>query len=325
MGEDDGSGRATRPPALAPSEEARESEPLLSSPRPSGPSSPRPSIGTLALLICGAVLLLLLGGLLGAVLIRPERVVGLLVRPPSATSVVAAVTASPSPKPAAVPPPPSTISQPSEATGVLRADDFSDPARGLFPNDQRGVGRVIAEGGTQFEYRWSFTYRDGALVGRLTGAPPEGVRSPFGRALMAVDKLFDDFAVEVRGTIASSSEQTRFGVRYLPTASLSISFMLLPGATRYVVTHGLNQQLQTLSSGRSLALQPPDQDNLLRVEIRGDTARMFVNGQETARVQHEALARRGGLIGLIVVTVPPLENKAAEVRFRDFTELSLAP
>jgi hypothetical protein len=283
-----------------------------------------------SIVIGGALLLLLLGGVLGALVLRRDRlpglVAGLWVGQPAAKPVVAAaVQASPSAKPGLTGPLASSAGQPSQESGVIRSDDFSDPGHGLFPNNQRGSGRVAADNGSQIEYQWSFAYQDGALVGRIVGDPPGGMRAPMGRALVGVDKLFDDFAVELRGKIASSPELTRFGVQYLPTSSESISFTLVPGTSTYVIVHGTNQQFQTLSTGKTSALLPPGEDNVLRVEIRGDTARLFVNGQEVARAQHEGLARRGGSIGLLVVGSGPLENRTAEVPFRDFMELSLAP
>lgn len=291
---------------------------------PRAPSPPSRPARSRLLLIVGGVVLLLVGGLIGALMIRPQRVVGPAAGQPIAKPVAAAV-ASPAAKPASAVPPASSISQPSQPAGVIRSDDFSDPAHGLFPNNQRGTGRATAENGTQIEYQWSFVYQGGALVGRLAGDVPSGVRVLFGRTLMGVDKLFDDFAVELRGKVLSSPDGTRFGFQYLPTSSESVSFTLAPGTSNYIVTHGMNQQFQTLNTGKSTALVAPGEENLLRVEIRGDTGRLFVNGQEVARVQHEALARRGGTIGLIVVAATPLENRTAEVQFSDFKELALAP
>jgi hypothetical protein len=59
--------------------------------------------------------------------------------------------------------------------------------------------------------------------------------------------------------------------------------------------------------------------------VRGDTARVFVNGQEVGLARHESLSKRGGQVGLNMAAMGQLANRTAEVEFRDFKVFSLAP
>ncbi len=225
---------------------------------------------------------------------------------------------------------PVAVASPGMAAGGrrLQADDFSDPARGQFANNQQGTLRVTVAG-SPVEYQWSYAYQGGAMVARLTGdypANPGPDQLPFVRAITSTDKVFEDFAVEVYGRIAQSPAQTRFGIQYAAAQNDNYNVTLNPMASTYAINHTLNgQQIQMLAARRTTAMKPADQDNSLRFEVRGDTAKLFINGQQVDQVQHEGLARRNGQVSLLVLGVGPLTNRTSEVQFDDFKLFSLAP
>ena len=55
---------------------------------------------------------------------------------------------------------------------ILSMDDFSDPARGLFQNRQRGIARVTLANGAPHPYQWDYAYASGALVAHIKGMFP---------------------------------------------------------------------------------------------------------------------------------------------------------
>lgn len=224
-------------------------------------------------------------------------------------------------KPAAGQPSPGA----TEAGRLLRSDDFSDPARGLFANNVQGVARITGDGSALPDFEGNYTYQGGALVGKLVGDHPGGDRAVFGRMLLATGTITEDFAVEVRARVTSSPNATRFGFQFLVLQGEFFTFTLHPGLMGYNISRTANQQAQSLTNGRNRAMRPSREDNLLRVEVRGDTARVFVNGQEVGLTRHESLSKRGGQIGLNMAATGQLANRTAEVEFRDFKVFSLAP
>lgn len=59
------------------------------------------------------------------------------------------------------------------------------------------------------------------------------------------------------------------------------------------------------------------------MEVRGNTMRVFINGVEAERAQHEGLARRGGVLRLGVSMYGPPDDGDVEVRFTDFKVYAL--
>jgi hypothetical protein len=251
---------------------------------------------------------------------------------PAPAAQPAQVAASPAAKPAPASASPVTqpvAAQPSpgaSSTGrLLFADDFSDPSRGIFPNNLQGIGRITGDGSAPPDFQGNYAYQGGAMVGKLIGDHPGGDRAVFGRMLLANERLVGDFAVEVRGRVTSSPNATRFGFQYQPTQGEFFTFTVFPGTTGYNISLTGNQTAQSLATGRTPAMRPPGEDNLLRIEIQGDTARMYVNRQEVGRAQHQVLGRRDGQISLNMAANGQLANRTAEVEFRDFKAFSLAP
>ena len=100
-------------------------------------------------------------------------------------------------------------------------------------------------------------------------------------------------------------------------------FFVDPGVGRYGIWWEKEKRL--LVSGRTRALKSASGKNLLRVEVRGDTMQVFINGEEIDRVQHDGLARRGGEIRLYFGMVGPPAEDEVEFRFTDFKLYSLGP
>ncbi|HZO31200.1 MAG TPA: protein kinase [Chloroflexota bacterium] len=233
----------------------------------------------------------------------------------------AQVAASPAAKPAQAAASPVTNS----VARLLRSDDFSDPARGLFRNNLEGIGRITGDGSAPLDFQGNYSYQGGALVGRLVGDHPGDERAVFGRMLLARDQVVEDFAVEVRARITSSPNVTRFGLQFLAAQGEYFTFTIHPGTTGFNISRTLGPQAQALTTGRTTAMRPPGEDNLIRVEVRGDTARLYVNGQEAGLTRHESLARRGGQVGLNMAATGQLANRTAEVQFREFKVFALSP
>ena len=206
---------------------------------------------------------------------------------------------------------------------LLYADAFTDPARGLFAHDLQGIGRITGDGSTPLDFQGNYAYQNGALVARLVGDHPGGDRAVFGRTLLANERLASDFAVEIRARLTGSPNATRFGLQYFPTSAEFFTFTLFPANTGYSVSRTAGQQSQSLATGRAPAMRPPGEDNLLRIQVQGDAARVLVNGREVALARHESLGKRNGQIGIIIAANDVLANRTAEVEFRDFKVFAL--
>jgi hypothetical protein len=187
------------------------------------------------------------------------------------------------------------------------------------------VARITGDGSVPLDFQGGYAYQGGALVGTLVGDHPGGDRAVFGRSLLAAERVAGAFAAEVRGRITGSPGAVRFGLQYYPTPNEFFTFTVFPGPTAYNISRTVNQQAQGLATGRTGALRPPGEDNLVRVEVRGNTARLFVNGQEVGLTQHESLSRHDGQVALIMAAAGPLASRTAEVQFREFRVYSLAP
>ena len=73
-----------------------------------------------------------------------------------------------------------------------------------------------------------------------------------------------------------------------------------------------------LFNGRSSAVKPDKELNLLRVELCKDTARVVINGQEVRKVQHERLARRDGTLQLVALMSDKPADGQVDARFDNF-------
>ena len=162
---------------------------------------------------------------------------------------------------------------------LLRSDDFSDPAKGLFQDNRQGIDRVIFSDGTSAQYRWEHGYAEKALVARIKGPypknPDQGVLD-WGAG--AAGKVLDDFAVEVRAKAVKSPSQVRYGLEYwfpdparIPGSQAggyrlftdSYRFFVDPGIGRYGIQW--EKENRSFASGRTRALKSDGGENLLRV------------------------------------------------------------
>lgn len=214
---------------------------------------------------------------------------------------------------------------PTDAWKQISADDFSNPARGFFQDQQGGSGEETFGSGNTIDYRWGAGYEKGEFVGRV-GTSARDSWGPFAdnRAAEATEKIVDDdFAVEVRARATKSPAEGGYGLRYIYGSETERYLLYLrPGTGQYQVWWTPGQI--SLASGLSDAMSRGGDENLLRMEVRGDTMRFYVNGREVDRVQHEGLLRRPGKVALAwVMDRPPTEGEM-EVHFRDFKLFSLA-
>jgi hypothetical protein len=201
---------------------------------------------------------------------------------------------------------------------LLRSDDFSNPARGLFFDDRRGTTRLTFGPGEVHEFGWEFRYVEGSFAGFILGPHPDRTTPTWlGAAAEAVDKVFDDFAAEVRVRGIRSPGQTIYGIRYRVSPEESYTLQVRPVDRWYRILWQSGGD-HVLSSGNSSVINSGNEENHLRIEVRGDTLTAFANGQIIDRARHEGLVRRGGNIFLNWAMTGPPADQQVEVRFTDF-------
>jgi hypothetical protein len=168
------------------------------------------------------------------------------------------------------------------------------------------------------------------LFGRVKGPYPDNPgRVSFGNQAEAADKVLSDFAVEVRAQATESTLQARYGIVFFlanrdpargDIYNDAYSFNITPGFQSYNIFGG--RENRVLAQARTTALNRPEDQNLLRMEVRADTMEVSINGRLVDRVQHGGLARRGGTIRLAFLMGWPPGDGDVEVRFTDFKVLS---
>lgn len=207
---------------------------------------------------------------------------------------------------------------------LLRFDDFSDPAKGLFLDNQRGTNRITFRDGVSHQYEWEYSYAEGGLLARIRGPYPENPdRAHLGYSAAAADRVIEDFAVEVRASATKSPSAAQIALRYvLPgTPQVLYEFGARPGDSGYHIW--LNSPQRVLVSGRSSAINRGYEENHLRMEVRGDTMRVFANGRLIDEARHEGIATRSGRFHLIWAMWGAPEDGDVEVRFTDFRVYAL--
>ncbi len=212
---------------------------------------------------------------------------------------------------------------------LLHSDDFSDPAKGLFLDKQRGTTRGMLSDNTPFEFLWEYGYADKSLQVRLKSpslAPNPAVQGRrFYQGAGGADKILSgDFAVEVRARVTKSVAQANYSIDYVLSGEDRYQFVVAPSAQRHGISLG-PQQRNFMSTDRNSAINRGGEENQLRMEVRGDTIIIFVNGQQLDKGQHEGLKRRGGTIELVAGMAGPPDDGEVEVRFTDFKAYALAP
>ncbi|MBI4216482.1 MAG: hypothetical protein HY687_03725 [Chloroflexi bacterium] len=186
---------------------------------------------------------------------------------------------------------------PAVIPGLPRTDDFSDPAKGLFPDKQHGtVNRVSPVDGKNYSFQWSYGYEDGALVGRSKGYYPETMPGAANWIAPAAGKMSQDFAVQVHAQVTKGTGQTGCLIRYDLGSDGHYQFGIFPDEQWYEVRR--SNLGPDLAGGKSNAIKMGSGDNEMRLELQGDTLRAYVNGQLLASIRNEGLAQRGGVVQL---------------------------
>lgn len=163
------------------------------------------------------------------------------------------------------------------------------------------------------------------MIGRLWGpySEHEGRFFPY-EGTPAADRLLVDFAVEVVAQATKTVERARYGIEYVVEGDDRYRFEIAPAPQQYGIMLG-PQRRNFMASDRSSAVNRAGEENHLRMEVQGDTIRVYVNGQLVDQAQHEGLARRGGTIELVVGMYGPPGDNEVEVRFADFRLYALDP
>lgn len=224
---------------------------------------------------------------------------------------------------AAAPQPTSTQAAPPQK--LLAADDFSDPRKGLFVDNQRGTGRYTVPAGRTnagFAYTCPYEgkYQDGALVARV-GPYPQGLSGRYiGMDMRMADRPQGNVAIEVESNVTKSPAQAWHGVR--------MDFSGDDAYRAYINTQNRSFEVYAgdttlLDSGRSNAINLGGAPNALRVAFVKDTLTLSVNGQQVSQVRHDGLTRRTGNMQLAArMAAQPAEGEV-EVRFKNFKVYAL--
>lgn len=251
-------------------------------------------------------------------------------------SCAPAATTTPTPASTPTPTPSPTPTAPAQAetpklpapSNLPRSDDFSDPMKGLFPDKQHGsgTGARVSAAEQGYPFQWDYGYEGKALVGRIKGDFPEGGQGAFTWKAQAAGKMEQDFAVRVHAQVTVSPGQAGCLIRYDLGTDGYYQFAIFPGVQWYEVRW--SQSGPDLANGYASVINVGNADNEMRMEVQGDTLRAYVNGRLLASIQHEGLAKRGGVIQLAGQMVGRLHeqvlgkapNGEVEVRFTDFVE-----
>lgn len=202
---------------------------------------------------------------------------------------------------------------------LLRADDFSNPAAGLFFEDQ-GTTRGTTSSGIAVSAPWESRYEGRGLAIRVKGpytANPDNWS--YGPNPAASGRIQEEFAVEVRARVAKSPLAAEYGLMYdLPRADDWYNWVVTPETGEYRFVWAGSGNNTKLLEDRSNLLRRGREETLLRMEVSGDTARLLANGEELAKVRHEGLTRRDVTVRLIARITAPPEDVDVEVRYTDF-------
>jgi len=194
---------------------------------------------------------------------------------------------------------------------VLYTDDFSNPANGLFLDHQSGTAKLPPDNASA---QWDYSYQDGALVAHVS--PPIMPLSGrlIGGSARAANRLTGDFAFEVKARATQSPAHAVYGLRYFP-GSREFGFGIQPSQKSYQLWEIFQPPIL---AARSNTIAPGGEENLLRLEVRASSVRLFVNGQEVDSRQDEAFGARPASAGLFFDTTAAPADGAVEIRYAAF-------
>lgn len=198
----------------------------------------------------------------------------------------------------------------------LYADDFSNPASGLFLDGQRGTATLPAD---RAAAQWDYSYHGGSLVAHVSPPTVPLNGRVIGGEARAANRLSGDFAFEVKAKATESAGQAVYGLRLYP-GSRDFGFGVWPGQKSYELWEIFQP---SLLAARSTAIAADAGENLLRVEVRTNAVRLFINGQPVDDRQDDAFAPRPAAVGLFFDTTASPGDQPVEIHYTDFRVYSL--
>ncbi|HVA23802.1 MAG TPA: hypothetical protein VMW62_05360 [Chloroflexota bacterium] len=199
---------------------------------------------------------------------------------------------------------------------LLYADDFSNPAKGLFLDHQKGKASLPAD---RASAAWDYAYQGGELVAHVGPPSLPLAGRVIGGSARALNRVTGDFAFEVRARATRSPANAVYGLRYFP-GSREFGFGIRPGQKSYQFWEIFRPPLL---AAQTTAIAPDESDNVLRLEVHGNTLRLFANGQMLDSVQDDAFTARPASVGLFFDTAAAPTGESVEMRYSDFKVYSL--
>jgi hypothetical protein len=199
----------------------------------------------------------------------------------------------------------------------VAADNFSNPATGLFPDTQQGAI-------PQTQLRWTYGYQNGSLVGDIMGQYPTAGTRVLGRQVEARADFTQDIAAEVTAVATRSPGQASYALEYSIPGGVTYRFAITPADQQYQLNIASSTNaVQVLTSGRTAAIKSGSMPNELRYEIRGSTMHLLVNGTGVDVAQDDRFTARPARVGVRFGTSGEPSDGAVEVHFTDFAVYSL--
>lgn len=196
------------------------------------------------------------------------------------------------------------------------ADDFSNPANGLFLDGQRGTATLP---GDRASAQWEYSYQNGGLLAHVAAPSLPLNGRVIGGEARAANRLSGDFAFEVKAKATKSASQAVYGLRLYP-GSRDFGFGVWPGQKSYQLWEIFQP---ALIAARSSSITTGEGDNVLRMEVRGNGIRLFINGQPVDDRQDDAFVTRPASVGLFFDTTASPGDNPVEIRYTDFKVFSL--
>src|SRR5579864_3492726 len=202
---------------------------------------------------------------------------------------------------------------------VIASDDFADTSKALFLDNQQGTARVA-----QNQVPWTYRYQDGALVADLLGVSSPNIGEvPIGPKTQARGEFAQNIGVEVSAVATRSPDQAFYGVDYDVPGGTTYRFGIAPGASQYTLNAISTGPPRVLARGRTNAILSPPAANQIRMDVRGNSISLLINGNQINVVRDEGVNARPGAVGIhFALTAPPADGQV-EVRFTGFKVYAL--